>query len=166
MSGAFPSPCLRLDAQHGPSVTRHTNAVPRAGLQGIPRSCKVLCLLCTGGAAWKQCSVCSEIRAIVHRTEKRYRSSSPLQRNCPLQLSLLLRPLLSHDCLVSLGGNWDFPNQPVKVETMNNSVTKHVRKEEQASTCREELCMQLRVHSALLPKESSRDYCHYTHSGK
>lgn len=128
----------------GPSVTRHTNTVPCAGLLRIPGSWEVLCLLCTGGTAWKWGGVCSEIRVIVHMTEKRYQGSSPLQGNYSLQLFLgcsLPWPLLSRDCLVSLGGNWDFPNQPVKVETMNNSVTKHLCKEEQASTCREEPCM-------------------------
>lgn len=69
----------------GPSVTRHTNTVPRAGLLRIPGSWEVLCLLCTGGTAWKWCGVCSEIRVIVHMTEKRYQGSSPLQGNCSLQ---------------------------------------------------------------------------------
>lgn len=71
---------------------------------------------------------------IVHMAEKRYHGPLPLQGNCLLQLSLgclLPWPLLSHDCLVSLDGNWDFSNQPVKVETTNNSMRKHLCKEGQ-----------------------------------
>lgn len=39
-----------------------------------------------------------------------------------------LAPAEPHFCLVSPGGNGDFPNQPVKAETTNSSATKHLCK--------------------------------------
>lgn len=157
MSRAFSSPYLSLDVQD--QVWLNT-----------PMQCHMQ--VCMGSQGPARCCACSALVGLngnnavsavrykwLYTWQKRGIAAPCLCKRTAHCSSPLPPPTASSPgpCWVSLGESWDFPSQPVKVETMNNSVTKHLCKEEQASTCREVLCMQLHVHSALLPEESSRD---------
>lgn len=163
MSRAFSSPYLSLDVQD--QVWLNT-----------PMQCHMQ--VCMGSQGPARCCACSALVGLngnnavsavrykwLYTWQKRGIAAPCLCKRTAHCSSPLPPPTASSPgpCWVSLGESWDFPSQPVKVETMNNSVTKHLCKEEQASTCREVLCMQLHVHSCPAARREQQGFTAITH---